>query len=331
MRLNKLGELIHNSSNQNNLKFARVSIIFKEIKETIDEKVVIENSFELTREVYKNSSSKYYFNKKETSFDLICEVLQKKGIDLKHKRFLILQGEVEQIAMMKPKSTNKSDIGILEYLEDIIGTSRYIKLINKLTMDIESLGEIKSKKFNLVNIAKAEINQLEDVKNASLEYYRLEKLNLIMINLTKNIQKHNLDNKINGLKEIIGKLEDKNILCGKEISHKLKENDHVIEQHRIIRNKQELLIKKKEQFIKQTEDYDEIDKEKRAECEFFKHQISKNKNIVQKLNKIYTEQIEEFKNSSKNLPIIESNVVKLLEVKKSIEKYISDKEQNVIL
>lgn len=36
-----------------------------------------------------------------------------------------LQGEVEQIAMMKPKAQTEHDTGMLEYLEDIIGTSRF--------------------------------------------------------------------------------------------------------------------------------------------------------------------------------------------------------------
>jgi len=31
------------------------------------------------------------------------------------------QGEVEQIAMMKPKAPNEHEEGFLEYLEDIIG------------------------------------------------------------------------------------------------------------------------------------------------------------------------------------------------------------------
>ena len=46
-----------------------------------------------------------------------------KGIDLDHIRFLILQGEVEQMALMKPKGLTENDGGMLELLEDIIGTS----------------------------------------------------------------------------------------------------------------------------------------------------------------------------------------------------------------
>lgn len=37
----------------------------------------------------------------------------------------LFQGEVEQIAMMKPKGQTEHESGMLEYLEDIIGTSRY--------------------------------------------------------------------------------------------------------------------------------------------------------------------------------------------------------------
>lgn len=40
-------------------------------------------------------------------------------------QFFLFQGEVEQIAMMKPKALTEHESGMLEYLEDIIGTSRY--------------------------------------------------------------------------------------------------------------------------------------------------------------------------------------------------------------
>lgn len=38
---------------------------------------------------------------------------------------------MEQIAMMKCKAENEHESGMLEYLEDIIGTSRYKASINK--------------------------------------------------------------------------------------------------------------------------------------------------------------------------------------------------------
>lgn len=41
------------------------------------------------------------------------------------------QGEVEQISMMKPKAEDKNDTGLLEYLEDIIGTHSYVQPIEE--------------------------------------------------------------------------------------------------------------------------------------------------------------------------------------------------------
>ena len=54
-------------------------------------------------------------------------LLRKRGIDLDNNRFLILQGEVEQIAMMPPKAKTEHDEGLLEFLEDIIGSNRHLE------------------------------------------------------------------------------------------------------------------------------------------------------------------------------------------------------------
>lgn len=41
-----------------------------------------------------------------------------------------MQGEVEQISLMKPRG-DKNDTGLLEYLEDIIGTDKYVEAIEE--------------------------------------------------------------------------------------------------------------------------------------------------------------------------------------------------------
>lgn len=42
-----------------------------------------------------------------------------------------IQGEVEQISLMKPKAQSPHDEGFLEYLEDIIGTNQYVEKIEE--------------------------------------------------------------------------------------------------------------------------------------------------------------------------------------------------------
>jgi len=43
----------------------------------------------------------------------------------------VIQGEVEQISLMKPKAQGPHDEGFLEYLEDIIGTNQYVEKIDE--------------------------------------------------------------------------------------------------------------------------------------------------------------------------------------------------------
>jgi len=57
-----------------------------------------------------------------------------------------VQGEVEQIAMMKPKAVSEHEDGMLEFLEDIIGSSRYQQPITVLSQRVEELNELRGEK-----------------------------------------------------------------------------------------------------------------------------------------------------------------------------------------
>ena len=57
----------------------------------------------ISRVAYQNNSSKYFINNKASYATEVTTYLRKRGIDLDNNRFLILQGEVEQISLMKPK------------------------------------------------------------------------------------------------------------------------------------------------------------------------------------------------------------------------------------
>ena len=59
---------------------------------------------------------------------------------------LLSQGEVEQIAMMKPKAPTEHEDGMLEFLEDIVGSSRYKLPIEQLAKRVEELNDMRSEK-----------------------------------------------------------------------------------------------------------------------------------------------------------------------------------------
>ena len=117
MRQAQLADLIHSSANHPNLDHVRVAVHFADI---LDGVVVPDSELVVAREAKRDNSSSYYVDSKKTPLADVTALLKKRGIDLDHNRFLILQGEVEQIAMMKPKAPSPHEEGLLEYLEDII-------------------------------------------------------------------------------------------------------------------------------------------------------------------------------------------------------------------
>lgn len=56
------------------------------------------------------------------------------------------QGEVEQIAMMKPKGLTEHEDGLLEYLEDIIGSDRFVEAAEEAAKKVEELNDQRTEK-----------------------------------------------------------------------------------------------------------------------------------------------------------------------------------------
>ena len=132
-------------------------------------------------------------------FKDVSKKLQEVGIDLRYNRFLILQGEVEQISLMKPKADPNSDIGMLEYLEDIIGTSRYKEPIDKLAVKYNEFNEQRTQYVLRANFAQKEMKSSEKAKNEAIQALvlenkiKIEKAKIVQYhryNLAKKMQKH---------------------------------------------------------------------------------------------------------------------------------------------
>ncbi|CAI7589366.1 unnamed protein product [Penicillium crustosum] len=176
MRQGKISALIHNSAQYPNLAFCEVEVHFSQVLDLPDggQEVVPDSQLIVSRRAFKNNTSKYYMNKKETNFTAVTTFLRDRGIDLDHKRFLILQGEVESIAQMKPKASNEHDEGLLEYLEDIIGTSKYKTPIDEAATELEGLNDVCVEKNNRVQHVEKEKAALVDKKDKALAYIREE-------------------------------------------------------------------------------------------------------------------------------------------------------------
>lgn len=75
---------------------------------------------------------------------------------------------------MKPKGKDENDDGLLEYLEDIIGTSRYKQPIEDSATQVETLNEVCLEKSTRVQHVEKEKNSLEDKKNLALDFIKDE-------------------------------------------------------------------------------------------------------------------------------------------------------------
>lgn len=176
MRQGKLSALIHNSAAHPNLDHCEVEVQFQEIMDLPGggHEVIPDSTLTISRRAFRNNSSTYYINGKTSNFTTVTTLLRERGVDLDHKRFLILQGEIESIAQMKPKAANEHDDGLLEYLEDIIGTSKYKTPIEESATRTEELNEVCREKSGRVQHVEKEKNALEDKKEKALAYIRDE-------------------------------------------------------------------------------------------------------------------------------------------------------------
>ncbi|KAE8659508.1 Structural maintenance of chromosomes protein 4 [Hibiscus syriacus] len=291
MRLNKVSELIHNSTNHQNLTSAGVSVHFQEIIDMDDGayEAVPESEFVITRVAFRDNSSKYYINNRASNFTEVTKKLKGKGVDLDNNRFLILQGEVEQISLMKPKAQGPHDEGFLEYLEDIIGTNKYVEKIEESSKELESLNEKRSGVVQMVKLSEKERDSLEDVKNEA-ETYMLKELSLLKWQeKAAKLAHEDTNTKMNELQENLSNLEENLKNKREEIkgnSNRLKELESVHNTH---------LTRKEACDSLKIEDATK-------DCEKSKNLIPKLEENIPKLQKIFLDEekvLEEMKENSK--------------------------------
>jgi structural maintenance of chromosome 4 len=75
---------------------------------------------------------------------------------------------------MKPKAPNEHEDGLLEYLEDIIGTSGLKEPIDEAMAEVERLTEERQTKMHRLRIVGKEKKALEEKRKEALDYYRMK-------------------------------------------------------------------------------------------------------------------------------------------------------------
>ncbi|CAD2221057.1 AAA ATPase domain/RecF/RecN/SMC N terminal domain/AAA domain/AAA domain, putative AbiEii toxin, Type IV TA system, putative [Angomonas deanei] len=177
IRLEKLSELIHSSAAHPDVSYASVTVNFVRVFETQHDatdpmfrKEVPNSALSVKREVFRSGVSQYSIDGQRRTQKEVVEHLIKEGIDLEHNRFLILQGEVEQIALMKPKAEKEGEEGLLEYLDDLIGTNEYVGRVSDLTSAAEQAQTERLESLDKEKKLRAERDALDDAKNSTIAF-----------------------------------------------------------------------------------------------------------------------------------------------------------------
>ncbi|OQV19092.1 Structural maintenance of chromosomes protein 4 [Hypsibius exemplaris] len=158
LRAHKLPELIHNSDGRKDCSSAKVTVHFAVMRTEAEQNEQVE-AFSIGRSISKSNKSDYFLNGARATQHDVTTKLREHDVDLDHNRFLILQGEVEQISLMKPTAKNEHEEGMLQYLEDIIGTHRYKK-------PIEEFEQLSGELQNELEVSDAQHHRLrKDLKD----------------------------------------------------------------------------------------------------------------------------------------------------------------------
>lgn len=237
MRQGKLSELIHNSEGGEKLDYCQVDIHFKHVYDVVETRELKEipgSEIVISRKAFKNNQSQYMLNGKVRSYGEVTLYLREKGIDLDHKRFLILQGEVESIAQMKAKAERENEDGLLEYLEDIIGTAKYKSLIEENLTKVDELNEVCSEKENRLDLVIRDKDELEERKNEALKFLEKEKelISKQSIQFQANILRNKriadeYMGKLNDLKDKLEKEKEANKEISKEMASFTKSHNEI--------------------------------------------------------------------------------------------------------
>ncbi|XP_009608449.1 structural maintenance of chromosomes protein 4 [Nicotiana tomentosiformis] len=330
MRLNKVSELIHNSTNHQNLESAGVSVHFQEIIDLDGEayEAVPGSDFVITRVAFRDNSSKYFINDRSSNFTEVTKKLKGKGVDLDNNRFLILQGEVEQISLMKPKAQGAHDEGFLEYLEDIIGTNKYVEMIEESFKQLESLNERRSGVVQMVKLAEKERDNLEGVKNEA-EAYMLKELSLLKWQeKATNLAFEDNSARISEMQENISGQEEDLKIEREKIRESKKTLKELEAKHSKHFKKQEELDNSLRRCKDEFKEFERQDVKYREDLSHLKQKIKKLNDKVDKDSTKITDLTKDCEEAAILIPKLEEDIPKLQQLLVDEEKILEEIQDN---
>ncbi|XP_054711255.1 structural maintenance of chromosomes protein 4-like [Uloborus diversus] len=324
IRSKTIKQLIHDKGGR---KRCSVTVNFAIIRDEGEGYSVIPDSrFILSRTAFIDDTSYYEIMHKRVPYKEVNRTLKAYGIDMDHTRFLILQGEIEAISLLQPKAATEHDEGMLEYIEDIIGSDRFIEPIKTFTEKINLLNEEKKLKVNEAKIFESEKDKLEEPKNQAIQYLRLENQTFIIENSILHLKRKEAEHEL----QVVSEKKKDLVSTMRDVK---KQMDDLADSKHSVQKELEKVTHDLENSYKNFEKYKE--EFKKQECkdaslsEEFKYAKTKKSNLQDSLEKYQKElgklekQLNVYESETKELEVL----LKKLEAEKEVE----DKKSSEVL
>ncbi|KAF8774636.1 Structural maintenance of chromosomes protein like [Argiope bruennichi] len=327
IRSKKVSVLIHKSEKYPDLDSCSVTVNFATIKDEGENFTILPGSkFNVTRTGYKDNSSTYEINGRRAQYKEVTNLLRNYGVDLDFNRFMVLQGEIELISMMKPKGLTDQETGMLEYIEDIIGTSHFINAIQHFHTKLEEANEKRIEKRNQLKIVEKERADAEKPRAKAMEYLRLSNKLALLENSALQAQIAVTMRDEKQLNEDKGVLSEKIDSLSSSLNE-LQSNKQIKEEElKTISNECEACAKSVEEFKHQFTTLEKQD----AAC---RENIKNNKEKCKKLTK--TLETEELKmtNIRKKPEVLQGEICELegKKIKLETTKAVEEKKLNELM
>ena len=166
LRQERLADLIHNPERGARPESTSVAIHFL---------TAAGQTLVVSRSVDQRGASSYALDGRPAKAGEVRARLLEEGVDLESDRFLVLQGEVEAIAQMRPMAAKPEDAGgFLELLEGVIGTAHYAPEIAQATTLAEARAEERIACLRRVRVSEEERDALAPDAQVVIQRLALE-------------------------------------------------------------------------------------------------------------------------------------------------------------
>ncbi|KAI5160445.1 structural maintenance of chromosome 4 [Nematocida ausubeli] len=282
----------------------------------------------VSRAVNKTGKSTYAVNNSPSTQETVTDLMKTYNVDLINNRFMILQGEIESISNMKPKGTGEQ-AGLVEYLEEIVGTNVFIEKIQQAEEKVKFTTELADRYRAEYQFIEKEVNYLEpkakDAKSRIGSY-------LAAIHKRQEIIKEERKDADDAMEKAANEKKE----AEQELVDLKKKKEEVLKGQKIVETEEEeakgLLRRKEGIYLEAKSKYESIDLRNRRVKELIKMHEKKKISLQEELQQIKEEKTRHETKKKISEEEKEENQVKIQESQKekeSLSKEIKKIEANM--